>query len=227
MDERRVTRRAFGSSARWPFGLSVYAAFAVAVAVLCFATLTEGASPREESVVIVGNPDRVKDCQLLGTAPGWRDKTKKSGAVALAEAHGAYSNPNIEIRVLHVSGADDEVYACGGTFEDPMKDPTNCSWTVALPEATPPIKWCGNITIAKARASVSGSAVKGVIWIKNRGKREVSLTLKITALNGDDVVGATTFPHFIGDDTTDTKHFTVTGDKGKTPTKLLITIVTK
>ncbi len=201
---------------------------ALAVALLCFAAVMEGGSPHQESVVIVGNPDRVKDCQLLGTVPGWRDKTKKSGAVDLAEAHGAYSNPNIEIRVLHVSGADDEVYACGGDFEDAIKNPANCSWTVALGDVTPPVRWCGNISITRARANVANSAIKGAIWIKNRAKRDTGdFTIKIVAFNGDEVVGVASFRHSVGDGTTDTKHFKVTGEKAKAAEKLQITVVTR
>ena len=66
--------------------------------------MMSGAAPsRESQVVFVGSVDRVKDCQRLGSVPGWRDSVKKEGAVALAEAHGAYSNPLIEIRVLHIN----------------------------------------------------------------------------------------------------------------------------
>ena len=184
-----------------------------------------GASPsRESQVEFVGSVDRVKDCQLLGSVPGWRNSVKKEGAVNLAEAHGAYSNPLIEIRVLHINGADDEVYACGGAFEDPMKDATNCTWSVPIGAQTPPVRWCGNVSIAKVRTSISGSEMKGALWLRNRSKHGAMFNLKITALSGDQPTGVTHFAHTIGDDTTDTKHFEIEGDKIGSTTTLLISV---
>jgi hypothetical protein len=66
-------------------------------------------------VRLVNDHTQVAGCTKLGTVHGWEDLEKQNGAFWLAKNRGVYANGRpADVRVLFISGGDDEAYLCGG-----------------------------------------------------------------------------------------------------------------